>query len=262
MCDLLYLKDPDLHETEAEVTHVGEVAEDGKNVPISLNQTPFYPQGGGQPSDRGHLHILDDADVLPLNVQKVQKDGDVGVVHHVGHEERGVLESLKVGTRLKAKVDSDLRHWHCRLHSGGHLIDDAVKKCGYHWVSGKAYHFPDGPYVEYEGNLPAPDREGAVKALNDACVEIMASDVIKNECQVLMVPYDDLERVTGQEVPDFLEKGQPCRVVNILGTPDGVHLICGGTHVKKAEDIGKVTIKKIKVKGRKIKVQYTVTPGP
>ncbi len=135
---LTYLEDMSLLALEAEVLAVEE--EEGKTV-VVLDQTIFYPQGGGQPFDQGFIRSAS-------AVFKVEEVRFVdGIVKHVGMFEQG---NFSAGETVQCEVDAERRLLHARLHSAGHVVDLALLEFpNIHWKPGKGYHFPQGPYVEY-----------------------------------------------------------------------------------------------------------------
>jgi Ser-tRNA(Ala) deacylase AlaX len=51
-------------------------------------------------------------------------------------------------------IDSQKRIFNARNHSAGHLIDIAMKNIGLGYLKPtKGFHFPEGSYVEYEGDF-------------------------------------------------------------------------------------------------------------
>lgn len=107
-----FYEDPDLNEFEATIQNVGE------NY-ILLNRTYFYPEGGGQNGDRGSI-----ATEKVINTQEV------------GNEIRHLLESpphIKIGQKVKCKLDWPLRLRSMKLHSLAHIIYLAFTE-----VAGKA----------------------------------------------------------------------------------------------------------------------------
>ena len=120
---------------------VEEIKDLGENkFSIILNQTVFYPQGGGQPYDNG---IIKNENAI-FNVNEVRFIE--GQVHHIGTYSK---ETFKIGDTVDCLVEKERRQLNTRLHSAGHLIDMGLKELGRSWKPGKGYHFPNGPYVEY-----------------------------------------------------------------------------------------------------------------
>ena len=138
---LLYLEDFTRLECDAKIVERSQ--ENGKEILI-LDATVFYPQGGGQPYDTG---VIESASGRFLVEEVRFMDG---AVRHIGHFEWG---ELVIGDTVQCHVDAERRLLHSRIHSAGHLVDLAVAELGLPWTPGKGYHFPQGPYVEYAGNL-------------------------------------------------------------------------------------------------------------
>lgn len=116
---LLYLKD------SYQKTMTGKVVEVVPGNPgtfkITLDQTVFYPIGGGQASDQGKLTCADwEANVIDCAIQ----DGE----HR--HIVRAV-EAPKIGTELTGEIDWDKRYKLMKIHSAGHIVDFAMFVLGY-----------------------------------------------------------------------------------------------------------------------------------
>src|ERR1700690_472726 len=106
MTEVLYQTDSYLKEFDAIVTAVNP---DEKAV--ALDQTAFYPGGGGQPNDLGRL--------AELNVVKVRKAGD-DVLHILD----GDLPA--VGTRVHGVINWDRRYQLMRTHTAMHILCGTV----------------------------------------------------------------------------------------------------------------------------------------
>lgn len=239
MTKLLYMEDMQTLTCKAVVVDIEE--ENGKTI-LVLDQTVFYPQGGGQPYDKGLIKLGDKV----FNVEEVRfVDGEV---LHIGNYETGVF---KKGDEVECFVESERRKLHMRLHSGGHIVDMAVFALGLNWIPGKGYHFPDGSYVEYKAETMPEDIEKIKEQIENKCNEIISQDV---ETSIRFMPKEEMSSVC-HNVPEYLPEGKPARVVlyGDFGIP------CGGTHVAKLIDVGKVEIRKIKNKKGTIKVSYNVS---
>eukprot|EP00301_Raphidiophrys_heterophryoidea_P022268 c6469_g1_i1.p1 GENE.c6469_g1_i1~~c6469_g1_i1.p1 ORF type:complete len:196 (+),score=43.96 c6469_g1_i1:46-633(+) len=148
MTDLLFLVNTFHLTVEAEITAVRARNEQGL-LGIALNRTVFHPQGGGQPSDKGVI----ETSVGAWTVGFVGKEE--GVVWHWAAVPVDTDETKLVGHTVTCQVDKDERLFNARLHSAGHMIDVAIAREAADWKPTKGYHFRDGAYVEYEGNMPA-----------------------------------------------------------------------------------------------------------
>lgn len=242
---LLYLEDFNLLTCTASIVGVSE--ENGKTV-VVLDQTVFYPQGGGQPYDMGVIEGTSGT-FLVEEVRFVE-----GAVKHIGKFETGAFQ---IGENVTCLVEAARRALHSRLHSAGHVVDMAVTALNLNWVPGKGYHFPDGPYVEYAGSLEGVDKEKLKADMEHSCNEFIAQ---KRETKLLFMDKEHMKDVC-HFVPDYIPEGKPARVVMygdpaVAGQAFGVP--CGGTHVNNLADIRHMTIRKIKSEGANIRVGYDV----
>ncbi len=236
--NLLYLEN--MHDLEAGAYVERVEQQDGRSV-VYLDQTILYPQGGGQPYDTGIIQNEDTKFV----VEEVRFDD--GVVRHIGHFEG---RSFIQGEDVRMVVDAERRRLNCRLHSGGHLIDMAVSQLGVAWIPGRGYHFPDNPYVEYDGQFDLEKRDELMRQ-----IEKLGNEYIKQDLPVScrFVEFDELKRIC-RHVPDNLPANKPIRVVQF----DGFGVPCGGTHVGSLKELGTIRVTKLKRKDRNIRVGYAV----
>lgn len=235
---LLYLEDFNLLVTEAKVLDF--LQENGKDI-IILDQTIFYPQGGGQPYDKGIIEAAHGKFIVE-EVRFVD-----GAVKHFGHFESGEFGKKEI---VKLIVDEERRKLHSRIHSAGHVVDMAVNAIGLKWVPGKGYHFPEGPYVEYIGSSEGIDKEKLKVDIENFCNKFV-QEGIKTELRFM-----SKEQMSSacRFVPDYIPEGKPARVVMYgdFGVP------CGGTHVNNLSEIGRITIRKVKDERGNIRVGYDV----
>lgn len=237
---LVYLEEMSLLTLEARVLSVED--EEGRLVVI-LDQTVFYPQGGGQPFDQGFIRSAS----ASFRVEEVRFMD--GIVKHIGSLLQG---ELKVEDTVQCEVDGERRSLHSRLHSAGHVIDLALLQIpSVHWTPGKGYHFPQGSYIEYAGSVEeAGDVESFRKQLEEkANVLISRGDAVT----VKFMPKEEMYTVC-HSVPDYLPANKPLRVVmyGAVGIP------CGGTHVGNLSEIGLISIRKIKKEKDAIRVSYSL----
>jgi Ser-tRNA(Ala) deacylase AlaX len=150
------------------------------------------------------------------------------------------------------------RRLFARLHSGGHLIDVAMIRCGYGDLKpGKACHYPGEASVEYIGNIENSERE-ALKGKLEAVLKEYITQTLKEESVFSKVlPYDEANQVLKNGVPEYVTKDTPTvRVLKLIEEDPGCP--CGGTHVKHVSEIGNIKITKIAKKGKSVRVSYTV----
>ncbi len=235
---LLCLEDFTLLTTDATVLDVFE--EEGKTV-VVLDQTVFYPQGGGQPYDTGVI-------TGPSGSFAVEAVHFVdGIVKHIGSMGNGTVSS---GEAVHCVVDAERRQLHSRLHSAAHVITMGVYRLGLPWTPGKGYHFPQGSYVEY-GAPAVSDKEKIKSDLEQACNDCVAEDRLTT---IRFMPKEKMHEVC-LHVPDNLPEGKPARVVMYgdFGVP------CGGTHVTHLGEIGHIAIRKMRGDGGVIRVSYEIS---
>jgi len=238
--DLIYLGAMAEREFDARVVAVEE--REAGHTAVALDRTLFYPQGGGQPCDRGTIscHGRD------LSVESVRFED--GLVWHMGPF---ASEAVAVGDDVHGTIDDARRVLNSRLHSAGHLIDMAIAHLGLDWPPTKAYHFPDSPYVEYAGVVPPEERPELVQRIEREAKSIEEQDLIVR-CR--LVERGELEELC-HHVPENIPENKPTRVVEF----GDFAIPCGGTHVGHLLELGDVTVTKLKQKGELARVGYDVS---
>ncbi len=194
----------------------------GDNAVIVLDQTPFYPESGGQVGDRG---VLQSGNTL-FEVQDTQKiQAEV-----YGHS--GVLRSgkLAVGDRVHAIVDAENRARTAANHSATHLLHAALRSVL-------------GLHVTQKGSLVDADKTRFDFAHNEAVspeqilqIENLVNAEIRRNVAVAtdLMSYDDA--IVHGAMALFGEKyGDQVRVIGMGGFSTE---LCGGTHVPRTGDLG------------------------
>lgn len=229
MTDLVYITQPDVYTSTANITHI---IPQNSGIGIVFDQTIFYIQGGGQPSDSGSIvHSSGEH-----NIAKVFRDSEGRVIHLI----IGAADFFSVGDSVEMCVNEEQRFIHSRLHSAGHLIDIAVLEHFDCFESGKGYHYPEGAYVEYSilGNN-VPEIESITQSVTQTLNELIAEDI------PVEIRFDTTQQKHGCDL----------RIMNFRGHDA---MPCGGTHVKSSGELSGLTIRYIKIKKGKMKVAYTI----
>ena len=226
MTQLLYLTDSYVREFTATVV---ERTDEG----VVLDRSAFYPQGGGQPSDKGTL--LDD-EGRQYVVGRVQR-----VKGKVLHKIEG--DAPETGDSVKGVVDWDRRHELMRTHTALHIL------CGVIWR-------------DYGASVTGGNMD-LLKARMDFELESM-STAFSDEVEVKInaevaaarpVRIDILPREEAFQIPDLIrtkinllpENIQQVRVVEI----EGLDLQAdGGTHVANTREVGRIRVTGHESKGR------------
>ena len=224
----------------SEATVLEQTQDNGRDV-VVLDQTIFYPQGGGQPYDKGII----EGKTGKLVVEEVRFID--GVVKHIGKFELG---KFNAGEMVKCTVDAERRLLNSRLHAAGHIVDMAVTELKLNWVPGKGYHFSEGPYVEYAGSFDMAEKEKLKSDIETLCNKFITED---RKVEVRLMDKEKLAEVC-KFVPDYIPEGKPCRVV-MYGS---FAVPCGGTHVTHLDEVRRMTIRELKNKGGNIRVAYDI----
>lgn len=226
-------------EGEATVLQVVKGAGGPLTFTLVLDRTVFYPQGGGQPSDTGHIEKK--ASAAKFIISKVTLDKATGLISHTGQGE----EEFAVGDSVRLYVDPQKRHLHSRFHSAGHLMDHAMQLLNWPLHVASGYHFPSGPYVEYkhldEGEIAnSPLKEllpqnipRMLQLLEEKCHEIIRSDW---KVQVHTLAPDEVPPKWNELLTDGAKEAKVQRFIEFVGAP--LPRPCSGTHVTRTGEIG------------------------
>ncbi|MEB4592755.1 alanine--tRNA ligase-related protein [Candidatus Thiothrix sp. Deng01] len=237
---LKYLEDTYADTGAGVVVRVGR---DERGAYLVLDQTVFYPQGGGQPTDTGSIQAAQ----VEMEVSFVGfSEGEV--LHYLATEPAD-FEAL-VGQSCELRVDQAQRLQHAKLHTGGHLIAAIIDAQRGPLRAVKGFHFADGPYVEFEGK-PEGEPEPLLAALQ-AQIDVLIAEGAPVTAE--MVTYDELKQRCWS-IPSYLPEDKPLRVVTI-GQMDAVP--CGGTHVANLAELGSLSVLKMKSKKGNTKISYRV----
>jgi len=219
-----------------------------------LDATWFYPAGGGQPSDVGTLEERREDDSTPpawrLVVDSVRLDPATDLIRHEG----AWIGSFPTNYPQPAafQIDPQVRSLHNRLHTAGHLLDLVIfDVLGHSDLSvGKAYHYPQGPAIEYTGKIQSISGNGKdALAAKAALVER-----IQRECNSLI--EKDLAVAITFDPATAPDDDKAKRYMSVQTFPRLIP--CGGTHCETLCQVGKMIIRKIEMKGNITRVAYGV----
>ncbi|GAB2276385.1 hypothetical protein Dimus_011113 [Dionaea muscipula] len=244
----------DMWKLQSMATLLSYIQEENGRRALILDSTIFHPQGGGQPADIGFITFSSDYPFRFVVDDVRSKDG---IVFHHGFFED--LEGSKLdpliekGKRVKLHVDEPRRRLNSRLHSTGHLLDVCLEDVGLgHLKPGKAYHFPDGPFVEYKGTVAQNEILSKQEKLEQHANMLICRG---GKVSVAVLPYHDASNMCGGHLPDYIPEGSTPRIVKIGENPG---CPCGGTHVVDISDIKGVKVLQIRSKKGMTKVFYNI----
>ncbi len=196
---------------------------------VVLDQTLFYPEGGGQPSDEGAIHVGDGTH----HVRWVEKRGDV-IVHHLLDED----VQVPVGEVVKGLIDVRRRAAHTRHHTATHIVLAAARQVlGDHvWQSG-AQKGTDMARVDISHfQRVTPEELGAI--------ETRANEIV---LEAYPVDKSFVERTEAERKYGFrlyqggVPPGEEIRVVRIADVDVEA---CGGTHVSNTSRVGSIRMRR------------------
>lgn len=221
----LYLTDPYLKEMQAEVREV--IPEGPDRWRVRLDQTVFYPMGGGQPTDQGRL---DWADTGAKVYQVMLKEGDIW--HYLE-----TAQPPATGTTVHGAIDWNRRFQNMRVHTAGHLIDYALYRLGVSpqpLAPTKADHGKKA-FVQYAGTV--------VPTLEAALVEAETNRLIAENLEFSW-EFTSLEHLEKDAIylQPGLPTGKPLRKLT-LATVGSV--ADGGTILGHTGEVGAVKITRI-----------------
>ncbi|WP_267163006.1 alanine--tRNA ligase [Halovenus salina] len=216
----LYYEDQGRMEFEAMVLEVFE-HDDGYDV--ILDQTMFYPEGGGQPADHGSISTDDETGEV-LDVQQV---GDI-IVHHTD-------SNPGKGEFARGQVDAGRRRRHMRHHTATHIVGHAARRVlGDHIRQAGAQKSTDS------ARLDVSHYESVSQAEVDE-IEQIANEVVMENAAV------DQEWVDRNEAEsrygfDIYQGGIPeGEQIRLIHTSDDTQA-CGGTHVSRTGEVGAIKL--------------------
>lgn len=208
---------------------------------IILNQTIFYPQGGGQPSDSGKIEV-DSIDIPIHTVKCINSE-----IRHYTDQDYSYL----VGHEAVCYIDHEKRLLHARLHTSGHLISNIIEKLYPHWQAVKGHHFPDQCYVEFSS------KKASSEDISPELVQKEIEHFVKQDC---LLSYHQVSgpqlREVCPNIPYAIPSDQLMRIIRIGDFPFSP---CGGTHVKSLKEIEGLEITKYKIKNKSLKINYHIT---
>ena len=205
----LYYEDSHLTAFSAKVT---EVLENEKGFWVALEETAFYPEGGGQPSDRGTL-----ADARVLDVQ--EKEGNVW---HL------LDKPLSVGQQVEGTVDWARRFDLMQQHTAEHIISGIANRLyGCHNVG---FHMgADVITLDFDKLLPEDALPKIEQLANEAVfANLPVQCSVPAEEELPAIPYR-----TKKALP------WPVRLVEIPGYDT---CACCGVHTKTTGELGLIKL--------------------
>ena len=205
----LFYQDP--YQTQFEAV-VAEIRVHKDKFQVRLNQTCFYPEGGGQPYDIGTLN-----DIRVTEVH--ESDGEIW---------HTVAAPIEVGEAVKGQIDWERRFDLMQQHSGEHIISGIL-----HEMTGcdnVGFHLtPENVYIDLSLPLGADTLREAENRANRYIWENHPIDISWPDAETLAaMEYRSKKELTGD--------------VRIVAFPGADRCACCGTHVATSGEIGQIRL--------------------
>jgi misacylated tRNA(Ala) deacylase len=240
MTEPLYRTDAYLQDCTAQVLTIND------RGGIVLDRTVFYAAAGGQPGDKGVLELEGGAS---CPIATTVYDADKRAIVHVPAEGGGALPAA--GQSVRARLDWGFRGPLMRMHTCLHLLCSLVPFP----VTGGQVN-PDDSRLDFDIDDPsAVDKDQLTAGLN----ALIIADHPVSERWIT-----DAELEANPGLVRTMEAKPPAgtgrvRLV-LIGENGAVDMQpCGGTHVRRTGEIGRVVVTKIEKKGklnRRIRVSF------
>ncbi|MDD5171455.1 MAG: alanyl-tRNA editing protein AlaXM [Candidatus ainarchaeum sp.] len=241
----LYLQDSYLRECEAAVQSVS-----GKEV--MLDQTIFYPRGGGQPTDTGKIivgasagDVVDSASEFRV-VNVMKKEGKI--IHELDRD-----ADFASGAKVKCVLDWGRRYKLMRMHTAAHVLSAVMHRELNILITGNQLEEEKTRFDFAMENFDRTMFDTMVNKANEALatgVELKIYDLPREEA--MKIP--GVVKLAGALPPSIT-------ILRIVEIP-GIDLQAdGGTHVKSLKEVGKIGIMKLENKGKENRRIYFTLSG-
>ena len=207
----LYFENPYQIEFEARVV---ERLSRREKLAVVLDQTCFYPESGGQPSDRGTLNGMEVLGVL---------EEDSKILH--------LLEDDISAEEVKGKIDWQTRFDFMQQHAGQHILSQSFHEL--YQAETLSFHLG-----EVTSTVEIDLRKVAEEEVER--VETRANDIVfqDREIKSYFIPEEKISSIPLRKPPK--KKG----LIRVVEVTDFDYSACGGTHPSKTGEVGLIKILK------------------
>ncbi len=229
MTERLYYADAYVRAFEAQV--IDRVDVNGRPAVI-LDRTAFYPEGGGQPADRGTLNHA-----AVVDVQTREADGEV--LHF--------LATPLSDDAVSGQVDPARRFDLMQQHTGQHILSQAfIQAAAAETVS---FHLNPDPN---EGALTIDLNKSALTPAEIDRAEEFANTIVTENRPVIarFISDEELQALPLRKPPKV---DKAIRIVEIQGFDWSA---CGGTHVARTGEVGLIKIVKVDKRNTETRIEF------
>jgi misacylated tRNA(Ala) deacylase len=200
---------------------------------IELDQTIFYPLGGGQPGDTGVLVAPDGTQHKLIDTRKSESPGQIK--HQLGSDRH----ALKVGDTVHTSIDWERRFRHMRMHTSMHLLGSLIPVPVTGGSVGAEKSRLDFDLGEHQ--IDKEDLTARLQALVAGAHPLEFGTITEAELD----ERPELVRTMSVQPPRGAGDIRTVRIADVDYQP------CGGTHVNNTSEIGNVRVRKIENKGKR-----------
>ncbi|MDI9469899.1 MAG: alanyl-tRNA editing protein [Bacillota bacterium] len=209
------------------VTRIVALHERGASLWVALEDTVFYPEGGGQPGDRGRLLSMREGCEECFAVRDARYRNDY-VEHEIApQDQQRARLLLEPGLTVRAEIDWERRFELMQQHSAEHLISGLVRQL--HGWNNVGFHINE--------ELMTLDFDGPLEADEIVDIERRVQAAIYAELPVRVLYHEN-----GEDIPPYRSKIDIPGTLRIVEVPGIDRCACSGTHVTSTGEIGQLLI--------------------
>lgn len=239
----LYQQDRYLKNWTARITSVRASDETPGQFTLTLDQTAFFPEGGGQSCDTGTIELYG----TTFKVTDVQEDGD-NVIHTVTAPSDSSLPELSAGSAVSCSLDWDRRFDNMQRHCGEHILSGIF----FSLFGGVNRGFHMGhDYMTIDISLEEKPEITEITYQDALRAELEANRVIWSDAPVTVLRFDSREEAEKMPLRKALAFDEDISIVCVGSVENASDCVaCCGTHPDTAGQVGLIKIYKIeKYKG-------------
>ncbi|MBE0688334.1 MAG: hypothetical protein IH585_20265 [Anaerolineaceae bacterium] len=201
---------------------IQEVIHEPDRVGVVLEGTYFYPEGGGQPSDKGTI-----ASFMVIDIQEIGET----IVHYIDLTKE-TETFFTPGSHVHCEIDRDYRINNMRIHTTCHILFGAAKKL-FGEVGYAGFNIGDvgNLYLETPRQIRSDDLQKMAALANEIVVE-------DRPVTSFFVDHDKAKQMKELAYNIELSKGQ-VRIIEVAGWDIAA---CSGTHMCRTVELGPIKV--------------------
>lgn len=207
----IYYENPYQKEFTSKITHIN-IDDDG--TWIGLDQTAFYPGGGGQLPDSGTINDI------PVQRLKIENN----MIYHLIQDKN----TFQIGDEVKGRIDFDRRYFFMQAHTAQHLLSGLMEKLFN--IQTESVHFSED-YFSIEINAHTMEDSKYELLIQESNAKIRDHLPVR----IHMISKEKIHSYPIRKYPDGIS---PIRVIEIEGVDWSA---CGGTHVQNTAEIQQIS---------------------